>query len=66
MSSFYVTRIGLPASSFESWSIEEGVVDSNEPLADAILNGIQIVCAKLVGDKTSSASSAGCSKGRWN
>lgn len=48
-----VGRIRSPSSSFETWCIEKCIVDGDEALANTILDGIQVVGTKLIGNKTS-------------
>ncbi|PMD40680.1 hypothetical protein L207DRAFT_343336 [Hyaloscypha variabilis F] len=56
MCSFYVRRIWSPTSGFKSSSIQEGIVDSNQTLTNAVRYCIEIICPQLVGHQTASAS----------
>ena len=47
-----VGRIRTPSSSFETWRIEKCVVDSDETLTNTVLDRIQVVGTKLIGNET--------------
>jgi hypothetical protein len=43
-----VGGVGSPASSFEAWCIEKGIVYGDEALSNAIFNRVQVVGTKLI------------------
>ena len=48
-----VGRIRTPSSGFETWCIEKCLIDCDETLANTILDRVQVVGTKLIGNKTS-------------